>query len=205
MTLAERTYEKIKEDIINLKYEVNEMLSEQMMAEKYKVSKTTAREALGMLNKEDFLIKYPSRGYFIKDVCLKEFEEIRQLRLFIERGVVEIIIDNCTDEEVKSLYDVINEKKPTGTNFYKLNRGFHYSLAKLTGNRRLCDILNNLVCSISRPFSYINYGKNIDSLQNIHKKIVDAILNRDKKEAVRLIELDISPNSIGLEENGVNE
>jgi DNA-binding GntR family transcriptional regulator len=192
-TLASKLYESIKEDIVNLRYGENEILSEQMMANKYEVSKTTAREALSLLCQDGYLVKYPSRGYFVKSICLKEYQDVIQLRLLIEVGAVDLVIDRATDDEIRHLYQVLDEKPATHENFYELNRAFHYGVAKLTGNKRLADTVYELVCQVSRPASYINFGKGADELQSLHRMIIDALLRRNKADARRLMEMDLIP------------
>lgn len=194
-TLAKKVYEQVKDDIVNLNYGINEMLSEQMTATRYNVSKTTAREALSLLCKDGYLVKYPSRGYFIKEVGEKEFLEIVDIRLIIEMAVAEIIIEKSSDEEIKSLYNFVGTESVTRENFYEYNRNFHYQLAVLTKNQKMAGILYDLVCSISRPWSYLNFEKSAEQLQNEHKNIVDALLERNNEKVKELLKADIVPKS----------
>lgn len=192
-TLAQKVYQAIKADIVNLVYGENQMLSEKMMADKYEVSKTTAREALSLLCQDGYLIKYPSRGYFVKSVCLKEYQDIIELRLLIEVGAIDQIVEKASDEELRALYGILDLKPASHENFHELNRAFHYEVAKLTGNQRLADTVYELVCSTSRPASYRNFGKPVEELQGFHRMIIDALIARDKAGAKHLMELDIIP------------
>ena len=97
MTKAERVYKSIRIDIINCNYELDEVINEKVIAEKYNVSKTPIREALTILVKEGYLIKYPRLGYFVKELKLEEFYQIVQLRFILESGVIRSIISNASD------------------------------------------------------------------------------------------------------------
>ncbi len=192
-TLAAKVYEAVKEDIGNLRYGGNEFLSEQKMATKYGVSKATAREALSMLSQEGYLVKYPSRGYLIKSICLKEYQDITQLRLLIEVGAIDHALENATDDQVRQVYGVLDRVPATHDNFHELNREFHYEVAKLSGNDKLADTVRELVRAVSRPIAYRNFGRDAGELQQAHRQIVYALMRRDAAQAKSLMKQDIIP------------
>lgn len=192
-TLAAKVYEAVKDDIGNLRYGGNEFLSEQRIADKYGVSKATAREALAMLSQEGYLVKYPNRGYVVKSICLKEYQDITQLRLLIEVGALDYSIQNATDDQVRHVYSVLDRVPATHENFHELNRAFHYEMAKLSGNDKLADTVRELIRTVSRPIAYRNFGRDAGELQQAHREIVDALMRRDAAQAKFLMRQDIIP------------
>ncbi|MDR1703066.1 MAG: GntR family transcriptional regulator [Clostridiales bacterium] len=66
----------MKNDIINQEISVSELIDETKIAVKYSVRKTPIREALNRLVQNGYLLKYPRRGYIVKEIKLKEYFEI---------------------------------------------------------------------------------------------------------------------------------
>lgn len=56
---AMELYERIKEDVIRLRFRADEIINEKDLAEQHGVSKTPVREALSMLVQEGYLKKIP--------------------------------------------------------------------------------------------------------------------------------------------------
>ena len=53
---ATAVYEQIKQDVIRLRFRRDEIINEKALAERYQVSKTPVREALGELVQEGYQI-----------------------------------------------------------------------------------------------------------------------------------------------------
>lgn len=121
----------MRKDIINCKYELNVLINEKDIAEKYGVSKTPVREAFGALVQEGYLVKYPRLGYYIKELKLKEYYQIVQLRYILESGTIRYIISSVSDEEIDSLNEYITSKKVDYEDYYEENMNFHLAMANL--------------------------------------------------------------------------
>ena len=70
MTIKERVYNEVYNDIFSGKYEPNEILTENKLVEKYSVSKSPVREALLELCKDQVLQSLPRLGYQVRTVSL---------------------------------------------------------------------------------------------------------------------------------------
>jgi len=66
-------YKVLRERIIEFKYNIGEPINEKSVAEEFGVSKTPAREALGMLVQDGYLINLPRQGYFVKEVSESDY------------------------------------------------------------------------------------------------------------------------------------
>ena len=66
LSMTQRVVDQLREDIINWKYEENNIITETEIAKAFDVSKTPAREALTTLCMEGFLEKLPNKGYLVK-------------------------------------------------------------------------------------------------------------------------------------------
>lgn len=180
MTMQE-LYHRIKSDIVSMQVG-NAIISEQKMADRYGTTKLNAREALALLCHEGYLDKYPRQGYVVRPIYQNEFNEVVQVKNIIELAAAEIIIDNCTDDEIKSLYAVAQQDNVTVENFHEYNRRFHVAFVGLAKNETMSRIHNNLLYTSSRPGRYY-YTSYPLKLMEDHVKIVDALLTRDRRHA----------------------
>lgn len=176
MTMQE-LYRKIKSDIVSMQVG-NAIISEQRMADRYGTTKLAAREALALLCHEGYLDKYPRQGYMVRPIYQNEFNEVVQVKNIIELAAADIIIDKCTDDEIKSLYAIAQKDDVTVENFHEYNRDFHSAFVALAKNETMSGIHHNLICTSSRPGRYY-YTSYPEQLIHDHVEIVDALLSRD--------------------------
>lgn len=188
MQLSDSIYQEIKSGILSEDFHINELITEQAIADKYNVSKTPARDALMRLTLEGFLDKYPRKGYFIRAIGYQEYTESVELRIIVESAVVKKIIRNAADEQLSELVEIAEE-----TDNITNNSKFHLKLAQIAGNKVIIKTLENLLIDISRPAVYnnINYNYSGATSQYYHKDIVKAILARDEEKALEFIQKDI--------------
>ena len=76
MTLTQRVYEQLREDIYMLEWNEYEFLTESALAEKYQVSKAPIREALYRLCQEGMMESYPRKGYRIRIISAEEYVQV---------------------------------------------------------------------------------------------------------------------------------
>lgn len=82
---AESVYNVLKEKILNYQLRPAQRVSEIQVGSELGVSRTPAREALRRLEQEGWLILVPRQGYYVRAYTLREFDEIYDLRVAIER------------------------------------------------------------------------------------------------------------------------
>lgn len=199
--LTERIYKQMKKDLMLGNFGCNEMFNEQTFADRYSCSRTPVREAAGRLVVEGYLNKYPSKGYFIRVPSENEVRELRECRYILECSVIDKIVGNATDNQIRSL-----EQPPEGDSddvLFTNNLAFHMEMVRLTGNSKLSEMVESLLYLLVRPLismryaSYEKYAARImdsgNSLTLEHKAIVDALMARDAVRAKTLLREDIYP------------
>ena len=187
-------YENLKNEIISFKYEADDILNEHVIAKRFDVSKTPAREALAALAQDGYLIKKPRFGYQVKDLKINEYYEVVQYRFVLESGIVRIIVTNCSDEEISSLRNVLTEKKIEYDQYYNINRKFHLEMAKLTKNSYIYNALNRVFDMSRRELAHEYFKSVKDDIHRDHRMIVDALQKRDAEKAVELIRCELKRN-----------
>ncbi len=175
-SIVNRVYDDLRRRILQNEFGPNGVLVEQDIAEEYKVSRGSAREAMQKLCEAKFLIKRPRKGYFIYNFSSREMQEIIQTRYFIESGVVKHIITYCTDEQIRDLYNYIDGEEYPTLPEKVVNRQFHLRMAELTGNTFLKEFLETLLAFTVRKAIH----QSTSSTKGKHEALIEALLARDK-------------------------
>lgn len=207
--LTERVYREIKRDLMLRKLPSSELFSEQMLADWYHCSRTPAREAAGRLVSEGFLNKYPSKGYIVRLPTDREMNEMRYCRYVLEIAALRQTVHMAYVEDFRRLYNLLDRTYGDPELAYFSNMTFHYELAKLSGNETIVSYIERLLglmirgesTPIYRGSAYLGDRLPENDIapaeqpsQEVHRKIVDALVSRDLKNAVRYLNLDIYPN-----------
>lgn len=180
-------YNSLKRAIMAMKYDASEPITEKEVAMHYGVSKTPAREALNKLVHEGYLRKYPRLGYFVNEVSESQYYKLLFLRYTLEQGVVASIIANCTDQEIEGLYRVCQDKCVAYEEFAEANLRFHFAMAEITGNEYLEAAVQNAFAKLVRSPSRRLYQEFCQEPHREHKKLIGAMLMRDKDAAIRIL------------------
>jgi len=190
-TFTDKVYNGIKHAIANGHYDINEFIVEKEVADLYGVSKGTASEALHRLCMEGELISYPRKGYLIKVLSDIEHHQIQRLRFTIESLVIKILVQSKTDEELKSLYSILENRTTDKTGYFTENAFFHMSMAEMTGDKFIQNMLMNLVGALSHTRTYYSVIKLPEKDFQCHISIVDYICQRNTEMAIKCLKADL--------------
>lgn len=127
-------------------------LSENELAQRFGVSKTPVREALGLLMQEGLLKVFPRKGSFVVPITVQDVHNHFNLRIILECAAVEQATANLTKEEVAAL-EVLsssrnNPEEPSTTQ--DRNIAFHSLIARASGNERLAELIERLLKEMER-------------------------------------------------------
>jgi len=200
--LREKISERIREDILNAKFEPGERLLVDQLAAEMGVSKTPLREALVRLEEEGFVTSVPRGGTYVKDFTAKEIEEIYEIREMLESLAGRLLAQSIRDKQIEisaktcQLFAESIEKGNIKTcirNDFK----FHSQILEMCGNDNLKQILNTLQLKI---ISIMHLKPSQFNLE-IHLEIFRAIANGNSDLTEKLIREHIAQvkNAILLE------
>ena len=147
---VQKIYNDMRLRIMRGDFGVNSFFVENGIAEEYGVSRGTAREAMLLLCESKFLVKHPRKGYFLYQLSEKEDSDASYARYCLEMGGIRKVIDTCTDEQIKSLYDVLNGAEINYLPEDMDNYRFHMALAHLSGNETIPELIADLLEFTSR-------------------------------------------------------
>lgn len=190
-TKAEMIYEEVRKDIINCKYGLDEIINEKVIAEKYGVSKTPVREAFTALVQEGYLVKYPRLGYYVKELKLKEYYQIVQLRFILESGIIRYIISSVGDEEIDSLNKYLEPKWIRYEDYHESNMIFHLAMAKLLNNEYIYNSLRRVFELNTRSVAMEYYNKVNGDIHRNHRELVALLKSRDEDGAINMLRQEL--------------
>jgi len=213
-TVTEAVYRALRRDIITLKHRPGISLTEQGLARLYGSSRVPVREACRRLQQEGLLTAVPYKGYFVRQISLREIEDSFDLRELLERHAISRAVELATPEEIAHL----EELATTGytyhdwssyAEFLERNREFHVCLAALGGNRRLVGVLDELLGAMQRFFFLgLDLGDYSTQMRHEHEGLVRALRDRSTHEALERVreQIDSSRHRVrqALERGGID-
>jgi DNA-binding GntR family transcriptional regulator len=206
-TLQNQAYERIKTLLISGQLEFDEVYSANHFAEILGVSRTPIREALLQLTAEGFFVSLRGRGFKIKEFSEKEIQDFFETRKMIEAYVIERLVDEVSEEDLKPLDDsleqMINGHKKLGSyKFLEADKSFHMNLIRRYENSLLESIMGNIrdFISILGQKALAGPGRAQEVIKE-HQDILAALHQRDKMEAVRALKYHLDATEKSLLEN----
>lgn len=224
---SDEVYNQLKEAILTEKYKAGDKLpSERELIEMFQVSRTVVREAIKILEANQFVeIKQGATGgAFVKhitferlsDACFDMFmsgqlnlPELCQARFLIEPAAIRLAVQNYKPEDKERLLKVLEEEKnysPSNDEMVYFRSQLHYVLAEMTGNRFLEAIIKSLAILIRDVTKDIQPSFHPDQVHPVgmHDKLVQAVFDKDEDRAAEEMRLHLIEFRNRLEQAEMN-
>ncbi|MCR5431099.1 MAG: GntR family transcriptional regulator [Lachnospiraceae bacterium] len=191
-SLRARVFAALENGILSGEYKAGDTMNELRLSRDLGVSRTPIREALMQLELEGLVETIQNKGAVVVGVSAQDVEDIYAIRLHIEGFASELATSRITEEELVALEKIIElqefyiQKNDTDQ-IWKLDTDFHKLIYEASGNRSLRAMLTNFHNQIQRGrgLSLRAPGRAVKSV-NEHRKILEAIKNRDAQKASEL-------------------
>jgi DNA-binding GntR family transcriptional regulator len=182
---AQQIYEGLRELIISLEIAPGSRVTEMQLADYFQVSRTPVRAALQRLENEGFLFVRPKQGCFIRNIDLLEISQFYDLRVALEKMVLEEV---CNLKDLSGIEALAELWQPelysfgiTVTDALKeAEEGFHRQLAVLSKNAVLLRYLNEVNGNIRsvRRLGFPDASSITDTYAE-HFRVCQLLLKRD--------------------------
>ncbi|MCR5801030.1 MAG: GntR family transcriptional regulator [Lachnospiraceae bacterium] len=141
-SLRGRVFSRLREDILNGKYEENEELREVAIGEELGVSRTPVREAFRQLELEGLIQIIPNRGAYVVGITDDDVRDIYMIRSRLEGLAARWATANITDEQLEELEENIylakfHADKGHLEQIFDLDTRFHEILYEAAGSKIL--------------------------------------------------------------------
>jgi DNA-binding GntR family transcriptional regulator len=141
---VERVYRLLHEWLVSAQLPPGEFLSDAVLAQKCKTSRTPVREACSRLAQDKWLSLIPRKGYLVRPISVREIVELYEFRKVLECFSAEKASQLATPEHIAQLKNIVaveNNSRPQLDKILVANESFHLRLAEMAGNQRVIDQL----------------------------------------------------------------
>jgi len=202
-----QAYERIKYKILNLELKPGQRIDVDKLCEEFQVSGTPIREGIKRLI-EDGLVEVKRRkGYYVYYPTSKDIEEIYEFRKILETYALKSVMDKIHDlspfrKLKKKIEDI--KKKPPEIRKSRLieTESIHSLIIQSLHNRRVRNTYQNLY-NYTFLFQHMIRLSKIDIIDlglEEHLLLVNAILDRDIGEALKIVDKHCATSISSLQE-----
>jgi DNA-binding GntR family transcriptional regulator len=177
----------LRNSIIEGELNPGERINETAIASKLGISRSPVREAIKVLESENLVQTVNLRGSFVKDLSIKEIEDLYMVNSLIHRAAIRVAVERMDSRREKTLKKLIRQMSKAfevADDIDKkrlLARHFHRFIIEATENDLLLKIHDSLRTQEER-FRYYTLKAGSEALAEGNKEhiaIGEALLKRD--------------------------
>ena len=196
VSLVDRVFEKIEDDILFGRYPRGEVLTEMRLAEELGVSRTPIHDALLRLA-EERLIEDNGRGFTVLGITREDVEDIMEIRHNVEGLASYYTTVNRTQETLDELLHIVELQefytaKGDRDRTKEMDDQFHSAICRLCKHNVISDTLIPLHKKIQRyRRASIADEARMKRMAEEHRSIYEAIAAGDAEQAKKLTQLHV--------------
>ena len=190
-SLRGKVFNRLREDILNGKYEENEELKEVAIGQELGVSRTPVREAFRQLELEGLIQIIPNKGAYVTGITPKDVHDIYMIRSSLEGMCARLATENITKEQMEEMEENVylasfHASKGHMDQLAELDNRFHHILYEACDSKMLQNLLQDFHQYVIRiRKKTLATSRGVESNKE-HKLIMEAIKAKDKDKAERL-------------------
>ncbi len=202
-----RIYEEVVSQVHELlregRFKAGDQLpSERELAETFKVSRTSVREALRALETQGLIVSRTGSGNFVAELPIESLvaplaamlieekdalADVFEMRKLIEPHIAYLAAERATKRDIgrmKKILDKQREAVSRGETGVEADAELHFAIGRATQNQALEKLVSGLmdILSHSREESLQTPGRRMASIES-HRKILAAIEEHDQTKA----------------------
>lgn len=201
--LANKVYNVLRETLLSEYQEGNLIPSENELSKQLNVSRVVVRSALQRLREEKIIVTHQGKGSFLANpknflneinVCnltFEEFNDIMEFRATIEQSAIKRAVKLASDEQllnIKKAVEKMRLHKDDLSAFTKADYYFHLEIHKCSQNKLFYQSIEHFKQKIIACLTTMNaVNDSRDFALSLHEKIADALIERDAKKALSLL------------------
>lgn len=150
-SMSEHAYLGIREGVISGRFGPGQRLRERDLSVQLSVSRIPVREALGRLEAEGFVVTRPRRGAHVRQLTLKDMDELFDLRLSLEvlaaRQAATRVVAGADVAALNAQLLNADEATISGDErrIREANTALHAEIVTLSGNSMLAEVMVPIV------------------------------------------------------------
>jgi DNA-binding GntR family transcriptional regulator len=197
-SLAELTYQLLRDKIVSGEMQPGEWLRQEQLAQQLEVSYTPIRQALDWLVADGLAERVPNKGVRISEINESEIAEVYCLRLLLDPIVARSAAENRSTDQIERLQLIVEQSEEVSSlndmpARRSLNREFHKTISESAGYGTLERVYEIVWNRFPDWMFYEGLYKDPDTIKKRlsreieeHKKIFDSIATHNANLAERL-------------------
>ena len=205
--IQDQVYGRLKGLLLDGHWAVGEKIpSEAELCRLTGVSRVSVRAALKSLIAQGFLVSKQGEGTFVVDVSVdmnmdvlvpiigldkRNILEVLEYRKILEVGIVPLILERLTDEDLealeRNLLHLENTPEPDIKRITELDLEFHSMLCRISGNSLIIKVNQILGKLFRKSMEDVVVALGNQTGRKYHRKIFDALAARDLQQTTALV------------------
>lgn len=183
--LSRTVLDAVRNAIVTGKLKPGEQVVQSQLASQLGVSRAPIREALNRLEEEGLVRNLPYRGSVVAPLTRADIEELRSLRLVLERYAASLLIEDITNEAIDDIEEIYQKMRRAAsgddsTAFDLADLEIHSRICELSGHRLLFEVWQIYATRFRRVLSLRNkVNRDLVALADMHIPLLEALRNQD--------------------------
>jgi DNA-binding GntR family transcriptional regulator len=182
-TLAEQVAAHLRDEILSGRLVAGARLSQEALAEQFRVSRVPIRDALRHLQAEGLVISQPRVGTSVADLSTADLEELYDMRLALEPVVARLATPRLRADDLATMrryLDAMSSSGELSAEWFSAHAEFHRALNTRSGRERMCSLVDSLRAQTERYVRVYRFAlERADELGAEHELIYRAAQGGD--------------------------
>lgn len=203
-TLAGRTAQQLRRDIICNRFQPGERLTIEKLAHRYEVGTSPLREALFQVAGDGLVHVVDHKGFVVAPLNPDEMLDVSTLRAYLEINALQRSIRQGDDNWEAAIVTAAHRLAKAASRltastaddladaqdeWEQRHREFHYALCSACGSPWLLHFFDVLYDQLERYRRNLwHYGERVHDADDQHEQLKSAALARDAKRATKVLE-----------------
>ncbi|RBL85261.1 GntR family transcriptional regulator [Streptomyces cavourensis] len=159
------------------------------IARQMAISRAPVREASRRLERQGILVSKPRRGFFVREMSVREIDDLFQVRLSLEMTAVAAACEHADAAGLARLTQLLQLMIAEAADApqhrrIELDLSFHTLICELSGNAYLLRLFSSTQTEMRMIISLIdNVYQDPELVASTHQPILDALARRDVQAA----------------------
>lgn len=190
-SLTNQAYAMIHTAICDGTFPPGMPLSENHLARQLNMSRTPVREALHVLESQDFVEIRDGLGTFVKALTLREIRDLFQIRISLEVMACTTALDHIPDTQIDALekeFLSLLEREKNGVHitmeeFVEIDDKLHHLIVDYCQNNYVKKFMHSIMANVKRcQLLSASFIDDVEESTTQHLQILHCIRQRDKEK-----------------------
>jgi DNA-binding GntR family transcriptional regulator len=195
---VEQVHVILRKEIIDMRLQPGEAISEKELCERFEISRTPVREACLRLSFENLVEIFPQRGTFVSKIRRQDVREDHFIRGALETATIQFAARHLTRKDKENLSEILDKQQicvdsNESEKLYQLDQILHKYLAQVGHSDRVWNVIENAKLQLNRVrmLTYPMAGY-MQIIVDQHRDIVERLCSGDEEKAVAAMKIHLN-------------